>query len=251
MKRNPLLFIGGLDPSAGAGILADAKTAEQCLCYGVAVATALTYQTDMDFFGLQWHTKEQVVAQMDPLLGRFDIKIAKISFVQNLEFLSFLVEHLQAQRPQIKIVWDPIVSTSTGFMLHDNFEHEMLASILEKLFLVTPNFPEIRRLFPFSTDEMQAAQKLSERCAVLLKGGHAEGEFSTDYLFLNSEREDFKHRRIKGGAKHGSGCVFGAALCSALTHLQLREAVPYAQKYIQQYLESDPSLLGFHAQEGA
>ena len=50
-KNRPFtLTIAGLDPSGGAGILADIKTFEQHKITGFAIATANTIQTENMFF---------------------------------------------------------------------------------------------------------------------------------------------------------------------------------------------------------
>ena len=53
-NRPFVLTIAGLDPSGGAGILADIKTFEQHKVAGFAISTANTIQTENTFYEIQW-----------------------------------------------------------------------------------------------------------------------------------------------------------------------------------------------------
>jgi hydroxymethylpyrimidine/phosphomethylpyrimidine kinase len=46
--------------------------------------------------------------------------------------------------------------------------------------------------------------------------------------------------------KHGSGCVLSSAIVSNLAGNDLRTACYLAKDYIETYLQSDPTKLGYH-----
>jgi hydroxymethylpyrimidine/phosphomethylpyrimidine kinase len=66
--RPNLLILAGLDPSGGAGLLADARTAEYWACRPLACATALTAQHAQRFEGLQWVADSWVEKQWSSAL---------------------------------------------------------------------------------------------------------------------------------------------------------------------------------------
>ena len=54
------LSIAGLDPSGGAGMIADIKTFHALECYGAAVVTSVTFQNTQGVFGAVKQTGESV-----------------------------------------------------------------------------------------------------------------------------------------------------------------------------------------------
>ena len=98
-----------------------------------------------------------------------------------------------------------------------------------------------------TNDSKEAAKQLSEHCNVLLKGGHNEKKVGVDYLYTNGDCIELKPTLNNLSAKHGSGCVLSAAIVSnlALGH-DLKAACIKSKKYVEQFLNSNKSLLGFH-----
>ena len=68
------LAIAGLDPSGGAGILADIKTFEQHNVNGFAVITANTIQTEDTFYEIQWTDLSFVIRSIETLFLNYKIK---------------------------------------------------------------------------------------------------------------------------------------------------------------------------------
>lgn len=62
-----VLTIAGLDPSGGAGILADIKTFEQHKVNGFAISTANTIQTENQFYEIQWTDLSFVIGSIETL----------------------------------------------------------------------------------------------------------------------------------------------------------------------------------------
>ena len=76
-----VLSIAGYDPCGGAGVLADIKTMEQHHVTGFAVTTAITYQTESNFDGLDWLPEEQVIRQLETLLAQYTPEAIKIGLI--------------------------------------------------------------------------------------------------------------------------------------------------------------------------
>lgn len=245
-ERPYALSIAGLDPSGGAGLLADIKTFEASRVYGLGVCTALTAQHDSRFDSVSWISFEQIRAQCLPLLERYPIPVVKIGLIESFEVLDRLVFWLHMEFPAIRLVWDPILKASAGFGFHTG--HADAVGCLSSLHLVTPNLPEARQLAGLP-EGPEAAVRLSAHCPVYLKGGHGnDPQTVTDYLFRNGmEAARYDSPLIAGGEKHGSGCVISSAIAAQLAlGLSLPDACREATSYTRRFLGSSPTLLGFH-----
>lgn len=245
--RPYVMSLAGFDPSAGAGILADIKCFEQLQVYGFGVCTALTVQTDEVFLKNQWLNAAEIIDQAAPLLSKFKVSACKIGLIQNLEVLLEVLTFLRLKSSGLKIVLDPVLKASTGYAFHD-WENGFLklAPVLEQLQLITPNYPEMKALGGY-TEAHNAAKAWAACCPVLLKGGHSEKNTGTDYLFEGNELHELKPGVSSVYQKHGSGCVLSAAITAQLAKgLCLYDACAAAKKYIEQFLNSNPSLLGYH-----
>jgi len=251
LERPIVLAVGGFDPSGGAGVLADIKTFEQGGVYGFAACTAMTFQNDTEFAGLDWLPADTLIAQLDPLLGRFPVECVKIGIIENLTTLERVIDFIRAHRPTARIVWDPIVSASAGYAFHVAWDPAEAQRIGGRCTLVTPNMSEMMALVP-GMEPRDGAAMLGSHCAVLLKGGHAPGEVVVDTLCIGSERFEYRTPRLPGtlgvSGKHGSGCVLAAAITAALAWGEdLPSACEHGRVYAQRFLRSGEHRLGFHA----
>lgn len=244
-ESTTLLSIAGFDPSGGAGILADIKTFEGNKVHGLGVCTSITYQNDKEFEGLNWLSREQIQKQIDVLAKRFQFNWIKIGLIESLPILNELIDYLLQINPNAKIIWDPILKASAGFVFHNGTDKEQLITICKKIYLITPNLEEIKVMLPELSAE-NGAGLLSEYCNVLLKGGHAEGDKARDLLFENGKTTIFESFRVDL-SKRGTGCVLSSAILSNLSKgYSLTEACREAKDYVTDYIKSDSGLLGFH-----
>jgi hydroxymethylpyrimidine/phosphomethylpyrimidine kinase len=189
------------------------------------------------------------VAQCEPLFERYPIRVVKIGLIESLPVLASLLDWLHQTAPNLSIIWDPILKASAGFAFHDIDDRQLVVQLLRKLTLLTPNAPEANRLA--GTDQSwAAAEQLSAHCSVYLKGGHlpAQNGQVADYLLVDGYgTSSFPAPFIANGEKHGSGCVLSAAIAARLAQgLPLPEACRLARRYMNQYLASSPTRLGFH-----
>jgi hydroxymethylpyrimidine/phosphomethylpyrimidine kinase len=84
-------------------------------------------------------------------------------------------------------------------------------------------------------DMESGAVELAARygCAVLLKGGHLEGDSAPDVLVDQSEVTWLEGRRIAGVHTHGTGCTYSAAIATALAQgATLKEAVAKGKTFV-------------------
>lgn len=245
MNNPTVLSIAGFDPSAGAGILADIKTFEAHQVYGFGVCSAITFQNEKKFENVEWIEVENIIKQIEVLFKRFKINWVKIGLIENVDVLKKIVEYLVMQNPDVRIIWDPILKASSGFVFHKKIDGDKLIDVYRNLFLITPNMEEIGTLFPGMNEE-EAGKYLSRYCALLLKGGHRTDGNPVDVLFYDHIQESFDSERIDND-KHGTGCVLSSSILANLAKgMKLQNACEEAKKYINRFLESNSTLLGDH-----
>jgi Hydroxymethylpyrimidine/phosphomethylpyrimidine kinase len=243
------MSLAGLDPSGGAGLLADIKTFEAQHTYGLGVCTALTVQTDQQFISADWLPAERIIAQAEPLLKKFVPGYCKIGIMGNIATLLEVLQALHTLRPGIRIVLDPVLKASAGFRFHEDGQAVAWKAVLPYLYLLTPNYNEVLALSnqPPEADGQAAARALSRHCAVLLKGGHRPGRYGWDTLYQADGETDLAPGRQSVTAKHGSGCVLSAAITAQLARgHSLPEACVNGKAYTEKFLGSHSSLLGYH-----
>lgn len=247
-KRPFVLSIAGFDPSGGAGILADAKTMEALKCYGLAVNTANTVQNDIKFKACHWTPEEIVFQQLELLLERYPVEVVKIGIIENLQVLNRLLDKLLFRNEEIKIIWDPVLRSSSGFSFQelDGFQVN-LNSVLEKIFLITPNFEELQSFYP-DCGLAETIRKISSKTNLYLKGGHRKEDVGLDELYTTEGAYfSLQANRNDCTEKHGSGCILSSALAAHLAlGFSLSEAAKKAKNYIEKVLASNATLLGYH-----
>ena len=189
-----ILTIAGFDPSGGAGILADVKTFEQNKCIGLAVQTANTIQTESDFLSPNWVERGLIISQLETLLKSYKFDYIKIGLIVDLELANILIDKCLFYNSKSRIIWDPILSSSSGY----EFNHSLneVENLIKKLYLITPNWNEIKKLSQCD-NSIEGAKKLSNFTKVVLKGGHNPEALGKDFLFEEGESKIFNPKPIK------------------------------------------------------
>jgi hydroxymethylpyrimidine/phosphomethylpyrimidine kinase len=221
------LTIAGVDPSGGAGVLADVKTMSALGAYACAVIAALTAQNTQAVTGVFPVPADFVCQQIDTLFADVRIDAAKIGMVGEARVIQVVAERLHHWHPA-HIVVDPVMIAKSGDAL---LERSAVGALREGLLplatVITPNLPEAGVLLetraPDSMKEMRrAAERLRETMThagerwVLLKGGHLPGGDATDLLFDGDRMIELSAPRIETKNTHGTGCTLSAALAALL-----------------------------------
>ncbi|QJB41077.1 hydroxymethylpyrimidine/phosphomethylpyrimidine kinase [Chitinophaga oryzae] len=245
-QRPVVMSFAGLDPSGGAGLLADIKTFEQHRVYGLGVCTALTVQTASDFISVDWLPLPRILAQAKPLLATETVSYCKIGIMADVQSLLELVRTIKHLSPGIRIVLDPVLKASAGHTFHNSIPRQAWLELLPELYLITPNYHEAV-LLAGTGDGDEAAAQLSTHCAVLLKGGHHQARPGEDALYTGNGIQRLLPGPKQVHPKHGSGCVLSAAITANLAlGCSLSDACANAKAYTENLLSSHPSLTGYH-----
>lgn len=238
--RPVVLVIGGLDPSGGAGLLADAEAIAASGGRAVAVATALTFQSTTRATGLAAVPLEQLRRQLEPLVADEPIAAVKLGMLATAAGARLLAELHDGPLGRVPWVIDPVLAASAGLPLLD--DPSGYAPLLPRASLLTPNAAEACRLagLPEATTPEAllaagAALRASGARAVLLKGGHVDGE-ATDRLLTADGLQSFPGTRLPG-TRRGTGCRLASAVATGLARgLSLTAAIEAARALVRGYL---------------
>jgi hydroxymethylpyrimidine kinase/phosphomethylpyrimidine kinase len=260
MTQQPkfVLSIAGLDPSGGAGIIADLKTFAAFRCYGAAALTSVTFQNTQGVFGAESQSAASVRGQVAPIFDDFDVNAVKTGMLPTRE----IIDEIAAMAIEFgfrNLVVDPVVRSTSGFDLIDD---AALKSLIEKLFplasVVTPNAVEAERIvgFPIADvgDAARAARKMHDlgANAVLIKGGHLDlrqGGSATgvreavDLLFIDGVEHCFSAEYFETTSTHGTGCTLAAAIAASLAAgATLTDAVGNAKRFVNEAIRTAPNI---------
>ena len=247
--------IAGSDSGGGAGIQADLKTFSALGVYGASVLTALTAQNTRGVTAIHDVPPDFVRAQMDAVFSDLDVNAVKIGMLSRADVIDAVAEGLEAW-PVSRVVLDPVMVAESGDPL---IADEAVAHLRHRLFsrvaLVTPNLHEAARLLgteaATSRDAMerQARALLDEGCnAVLVKGGHFDGEEAADVLAFRSSEGDaavrwFAAPRCDTRNTHGTGCSLSSAIAAHFAHGRtLPDAVEAAKGWLSKAIEGADTL---------
>jgi hydroxymethylpyrimidine kinase/phosphomethylpyrimidine kinase len=251
MNRPVVLSIAGLDPSGGAGIVADIKTIAALGCFPAAALTSITFQNTTGVFGVENQTAKTLRAQVEPIVQDLEIAAAKTGMLPTAEIVAEVARLFAGNNMPAPVV-DPVVVATSGDVLIDDEAFRILKAELFPLArVVTPNIPEAEKLTGVSivTEEdmrraAQAIQLMGAR-AVLVKGGHRSvgGQALDILLGEDGIFSEFQTEYIDVGEVHGSGCTLSAAIAAGLGKgLTLEEAVGAAKKYVTDAIRSAPRI---------
>jgi len=232
--------IAGSDSGGGAGIQADIKTFSALGVYGASVITALTAQNTLGVTGIHDVPADFVTAQIDAVFSDLKMNAVKIGMLSQPAVIEAVAAGLERWQ-QRQVVLDPVMVATSGDRLISPQAIDVLRRVLiPRALVITPNLPEAAALLDCpiarSEDEMRAqAVRLVERGAraVLIKGGHGEGEESVDLLQAPGSFTRLATQRIATKNTHGTGCTLSSAIAAGLAKgLDLVAAVRAAKAYV-------------------
>ena len=241
-----VLSIAGSDSGGGAGIQADLKTFSALGCYGMTAITALTAQNTTGVQAIHGVPAVFLKAQLQSVLDDIGVDAVKIGMLHSpdvVEVVAWAIDHYGLKQ----VVLDPVMVATSGDRL---IAQETVAVLVSELFprvqLVTPNLDEASLLLQKNLsqiDELQPAglELLAMGAkAVLLKGGHLQGDVLCDVLHqLGTDARVFQSTRIHSRNVHGTGCSLSSAIAAylALGH-DMHTAVEQARAFIRQAIAS-------------
>ncbi len=241
------LTIAASDPSGGAGIQADLAVFKELGVYGTCVVTNVTAQNTRGVDKICKVPPRIIAAQIDAITSDFHVAACKIGVLYSPRAVSVVAERIR-RREIAQVVLDPVMSAKDGrVLLTPNALKRMKRFLLPRTMLITPNMDEASALSGVDVRDASTAKEAAKKLvdmgvkAVLIKGGHSEGE-PVDILYHDSQFYEFSGKR-SDKLMHGTGCVLSAAITArlALGH-ELFNAVEFAKRYVGRAIERSVAL---------
>ncbi len=258
-----ILIIAGSDSGGGAGIQGDIKTVTMLGGYASTAITALTAQNTQGVFGIHDVPDDFIRQQITLVMDDIGTDAIKTGMLHKTSVIDTIADTLPPYMP-MPFVLDPVMFAKGGAAL---LQPEALDSLKRRLIpiatLITPNIPEAEYLSDIAIDTKEDMQRAAEKIlnsgckAVLLKGGHMEGENVYDLLADQNGQQFFTSSRLHTSHTHGTGCTLASAIATGLAQkLSLEDAVIRARAFVRKAIECAPGFgkghgpLG-HAQAGS
>lgn len=237
-----ILTIAGVDPSGGAGVLADIKAMSALGGFGCAVIAALTAQNTRAVTGVCPVPATFVREQLKTLFEDVRIDAVKIGMLSDEAVINEVANALEEYAPRY-VVLDPVMVAKSGDrLLPENCVEALKKRLLPLTTIVTPNLPEAAVLVgepEIQTEDQMASlsQKLlpylSKGSWLLIKGGHLTSREAPDLLTDGETTKIFSAERINTKNTHGTGCTLSSAIATLLPQSKtVPEAVEKAKKYL-------------------
>jgi hydroxymethylpyrimidine/phosphomethylpyrimidine kinase len=225
-------------------VQADLKVFFALGCHGMSALTALTAQNTVAVTGIHEVPPEFVIAQIDAVVSDIGVDAAKTGMLASAPIVEAVAKAIEAHDID-RLVVDPVmVSKSGDTLLADDAVDALRSRLLPLSEVVTPNLFEAGLLLNgdiHSVDDMRAAAEalgaMGPR-AVLLKGGHLEGNRAVDVFFDGSSSIELDAPRFDTRDTHGTGCALAAAIAAHRARGDALEvAVRAAKKFVAGAIE--------------
>lgn len=250
-----VLVVAGSDSGGGAGIQADIKAITMLGGFATTAITALTAQNTLGVQDVLPIDPMFVAAQMKSVLTDIGADAIKTGMLGSARVVEVVARTCESLGSGIPLIVDPVMVAKGGASLLDQSAIDMMVlRLFPFASLVTPNVPEAEKLTGLrirTADDLgRAADALLALgpSAVLMKGGHLEGDTVVDLLRTADGAEHrFEGPRIVTRSTHGTGCTLASGIAAGVAEgLTLQGAVARARKYVVAAIEQAPGLGSGH-----
>jgi hydroxymethylpyrimidine kinase/phosphomethylpyrimidine kinase len=245
------LAIGGLDPSGGAGIIADTRAIVMAGSSPAAAVTSVTFQNSGGVAGVEHMPAASVERQMLAVLEGAHVGAVKTGMLPTPDIIA-VVSKLVREHELSNLVIDPVLRSTSGYLLiDDESQRALMTELMPLADLVTPNVLELEKVSGISIEDLDdvrdAAVVLHEMGAraILIKGGHMpesinRSEAIKDFLSIGGEMTVLEAERIDGPNVRGTGCMLASSIAAHLGQGQtLIEAVRFGREFIHQIIRQE------------
>jgi hydroxymethylpyrimidine/phosphomethylpyrimidine kinase len=247
-----VLIIAGSDSGGGAGIQADIKAVTMMGGYAATAITAITVQNTQGVHGVHAVPLDVVEAQATAVLDDIGADVIKTGMLGSIEMVGRVAALLD--RAGLPCVIDPVMIAKGGAALLDEAAVAAVRELMiPRAALLTPNAPEAETLTGFAVADLDGQRRAGEALlalgarAVLMKGGHIEGDRVVDLLLTADGETLMEGPRIETRHTHGTGCTLASACAAGLAKGQpIIEAVTAARAYVAGAIRNAPGLGAGH-----
>ncbi len=227
-RKNPrVLTVAGSDSGGGAGVQADLKSIAAHGGYGLSAIASLTAQNTQGVRAIHSPGAAFLTEQLEAISDDITVDALKIGMLGSIENIEALKVWLKQYRPPV-VVLDPVMVSTSGHRLIDDDAEQALRGLFDFVDVVTPNVQELKLLAGVSdvessdfSDLLKLGRAVAEQydVAVLVKGGHCEGEEVRDALVVPGQEGPAwsgSTPRVHSNTTHGTGCSLSSALATLL-----------------------------------
>jgi hydroxymethylpyrimidine/phosphomethylpyrimidine kinase len=242
-----VLIIAGSDSGGGAGIQADIKTVAMLGGHPMTAVTAVTAQNTLGVDAIHPIPAEMILSQIDAVISDIGVDAVKIGMIGSAfaaKQVATRLQELKSLQPDIPIVFDPVMVATSGGVLADDATIAAFGRLMDVATIATPNLPELKRLTSEEDPVAGALHLVGEHgCAVLIKGGHEEGDALADALIEEDNMTSWQGQRIETTSTHGTGCTLASAIAFFLAEgSTLADAVARAREFVRVAIHDAPGL---------
>lgn len=215
------LTIAGSDSGGGAGIQADLKAFAACGVHGMSAITAITAQNTVGVDAIEAVSPDMILAQVRAValdIGIDAVKIGMLGTASTIAAVAQALDELAAlPAGPPPVVLDPVMVSESGApLLAPDARRALIAELLPRVTVTTPNLPEARVLAGEEQDAAALARAIHALgpSIVIVTGGHRAEAID---LFHDGTRVvEIAGERHPPGAAHGSGCTHSSVLAARL-----------------------------------
>lgn len=246
-----VLVVAGSDSGGGAGIQADIKTITMLGGFAMTAVTALTAQNTLGVDEVLAVEPRFVALQMKSVLSDLGADAIKTGMLGSARVVEAVADVCESLAFGVPLIVDPVMVAKGGARLLDKGAHDALVlRLLPLASLVTPNVPEAEVLTGMKISTVRDMQRAADALlglgpsAVLMKGGHLEGDTLVDILRTADGAEHrFEGPRIATRSTHGTGCTLASGIAAGIAEgLTLHGSVARARAYVVKAIELAPGL---------
>ena len=242
-----ILIVAGSDSGGGAGIQADIKTVTMLGGHAMTAISAVTAQNTLGVSAIHPVPAEMILAQIDAVIGDIGVDAVKIGMIGSAfaaRQIPVRLQELKTSQPDVPIVFDPVMVATSGSPLADDDTVAAFGRLMDVATIATPNLPELKRLTSEDDPVAAALHLVGEHgCAILIKGGHEEGDALADALIEEDNMTSWQGQRIDTQNTHGTGCTLASAIAFFLAGgARLPDAVASAREFVRVALYEAPDL---------
>jgi len=243
--RTVVLSVAGLDPSGGAGVYSDVNTFTHFGLKGMAVPSVLTIQNDTEFKTLHAVEESLFTAMLRYMFYSYKVNGLKVGLITQPYHVEAVLEYIKKFKPSVTVL-DTVINSSGGYNFWDR---NLLSYATEKLIpsvdVITPNYSEAITILNSigentrNLTKEEIAKKLNKifRVKVAVTGGDSSvNNKVTDVFYdgIKMETRSSEYFNVSNGVKHGTGCVFSAALTANMCKgLDFIEACTKAALFVE------------------
>jgi hydroxymethylpyrimidine/phosphomethylpyrimidine kinase len=208
--------------------------------HAMTAVTAITAQNTLGVDAVHPVPTDMVLAQIASVVSDIGVDAVKIGMIGSTETAFAVADSLLDIG--CPIVFDPVMVATSGSALADDVTIAAFEDLMEIATVTTPNLPELAAL--------GGEEALSG--AVLVKGGHGDGDLITDRLLTDGrEVARWQDQRIVTRSSHGTGCTLASAIATGLGQgMSLIDAIERARLFVRLALHDAPGLGQGHGPMG-